>query len=150
MQTKRTTFSSSWLPYALLAPQVVITLVFFIWPASQALYQSVLRQDAFGLRTEFVALANPFTDDLAQGMPMRLLLDGTPRPDAQVELWARAPDGTVAISYHRTDAEGIVVLPVRAGHVYMADAVTLEAVEPVGDGDPEWLSLWANLTFAVP
>jgi sn-glycerol 3-phosphate transport system permease protein len=58
MQTKRTTFNSRWLPYALLAPQVIITLIFFIWPASQALYQSVLRQDPFGLRTTFVGLAN--------------------------------------------------------------------------------------------
>jgi sn-glycerol 3-phosphate transport system permease protein len=51
MQTKRTTFVSWWLPYALLAPQVIITLIFFIWPASQALLQSVYRQgDAFGIR----------------------------------------------------------------------------------------------------
>ena len=51
MQTKRMTFSSQWLPYALLAPQVIITLIFFIWPASQALLQSVYRQgDAFGIR----------------------------------------------------------------------------------------------------
>lgn len=58
MQTKRMTFSSRWLPYALLAPQVVVTLVFFLWPASQALYQSVLRQDVFGFRTEFVWFDN--------------------------------------------------------------------------------------------
>ena len=58
MQTKRVTFGHRWLPYLLVAPQIVITLVFFIWPASQALYQSVLRQDAFGLRTTFVGLAN--------------------------------------------------------------------------------------------
>ncbi len=58
MQTKRVIFSSRWLPYALLAPQVAVTLVFFIWPAAQALYQSVLRQDAFGFRTTFVGLAN--------------------------------------------------------------------------------------------
>jgi len=58
MQTKRTTFPSSWLPYALIAPQVAITLVFFIWPAAQALWQSVLRQDAFGLRVTFVGLDN--------------------------------------------------------------------------------------------
>ena len=58
MRTKKVTFRHRWLPYALVAPQILITLVFFIWPASQALYQSVLRQDAFGLRTEFVGLAN--------------------------------------------------------------------------------------------
>ncbi|MBA3326061.1 MAG: sn-glycerol-3-phosphate ABC transporter permease UgpA [Rhodobacteraceae bacterium] len=58
MQTKRTTFPSRWLPYALLAPQIAITLVFFIWPATQALIQSVQRQDAFGFRTTFVGLEN--------------------------------------------------------------------------------------------
>lgn len=58
MQTKRMTFSSRWLPYALLAPQIVVTLIFFIWPAAQALYQSVLREDAFGFKTTFVGFAN--------------------------------------------------------------------------------------------
>jgi sn-glycerol 3-phosphate transport system permease protein len=58
MQTKRTTFPSRWLPYALLAPQIAITLVFFIWPAYQALIQSVQRQDAFGFSTVFVGLEN--------------------------------------------------------------------------------------------
>ena len=52
------TFSSRWLPYALLAPQVIITLVFFVWPASQALWQSMLRQDPFGLRVTFVWFRN--------------------------------------------------------------------------------------------
>lgn len=51
MQTKRMTFPSRWLPYALLAPQVIITLIFFIWPSFQALLASVYRQgDAFGVR----------------------------------------------------------------------------------------------------
>lgn len=58
MQTKRTTFPNRALPYALLAPQIAITLVFFIWPAAQALIQSVQRQDAFGLRTTFVGAGN--------------------------------------------------------------------------------------------
>lgn len=55
---KRVTFRHGLLPYLLVAPQIIITLVFFIWPASQALYQSVLRQDPFGLRTTFVGLQN--------------------------------------------------------------------------------------------
>ena len=58
MQTKRMTFSSRWLPYALLAPQVIITLIFFVWPASQALWQSMLRQDPFGLRSTFIWFRN--------------------------------------------------------------------------------------------
>jgi len=55
---KRVHFSSSLLPYFLVAPQIIITLVFFIWPASQAVYQSFLIEDAFGLSTEFVWFEN--------------------------------------------------------------------------------------------
>jgi len=55
---KRVHFKRSILPFVLVAPQVAITLVFFIWPASQALYQSLLVEDAFGLSSEFVWLDN--------------------------------------------------------------------------------------------
>jgi sn-glycerol 3-phosphate transport system permease protein len=55
---KRVVFSSPWLPYALVAPQIIITLVFFFWPASQALYQSLLIQDAFAARAQFVWFDN--------------------------------------------------------------------------------------------
>jgi sn-glycerol 3-phosphate transport system permease protein len=55
---KRVHFPTSVLPYLLVAPQIIITLVFFIWPATQAVYQSFLIQDAFGLSTEFVWLEN--------------------------------------------------------------------------------------------
>ena len=55
---KRVVFRSAWLPYALIAPQIIVTLVFFVWPAGQALYQSVFVEDAFGTSVEFVGLAN--------------------------------------------------------------------------------------------
>jgi sn-glycerol 3-phosphate transport system permease protein len=55
---KRAIFGSKSLPYLLLAPQLVITFVFFYWPASQAVWQSFLLQDAFGLRTDFVWFEN--------------------------------------------------------------------------------------------
>ena len=55
---KRAVFPHRVLPYVLLAPQIAVTLVFFVWPASQALYQSLLRQDAFGLSTTFAGLEN--------------------------------------------------------------------------------------------
>jgi len=55
---KRVRFKSWWLPWALVAPQMVIVLVFFFWPAGQALYQSVLTEDAFGTSTEFVGMLN--------------------------------------------------------------------------------------------
>ena len=61
---KRVIFNNQVLPYLLLLPQVAITLVFFFWPAGQAIYQSMLLQDAFGLRTQFVWFEN-FEDILS-------------------------------------------------------------------------------------
>ncbi|MEO5701995.1 MAG: sn-glycerol-3-phosphate ABC transporter permease UgpA [Casimicrobiaceae bacterium] len=55
---KRARFRSWWLPYLLVLPQIVITIVFFFWPALQALYQSVLIQDPFGGTVEFVGAEN--------------------------------------------------------------------------------------------
>ncbi len=55
---KRVRFQSRWLPYLLVAPQIAITAVFFFWPAGQAVWQSLLVQDAFGANTEFVWFEN--------------------------------------------------------------------------------------------
>ena len=55
---KRVVFRSAWLPYALLAPQIAVTIIFFFWPAAQAVWYSFQLQDAFGLQTQFVGLAN--------------------------------------------------------------------------------------------
>ena len=55
---KRVRFNSRWLPWLLIAPQMAVVLVFFFWPAAQALYQSLLSQDAFGMSTEFVGMEN--------------------------------------------------------------------------------------------
>jgi sn-glycerol 3-phosphate transport system permease protein len=55
---KRAVFSHRLLPYALLGSQIAVTLVFFYWPASQAVWQSFLLQDAFGLSTIFVGWEN--------------------------------------------------------------------------------------------
>ena len=55
---KRSTFNNLWLPYLLVAPQIIITFIFFIWPASQVLYRSFLIEDAFGLSSEFIWFEN--------------------------------------------------------------------------------------------
>lgn len=55
---ERSRFAASWLPYALIAPQLAITAVFFLWPAGVALWQSTQMQDAFGTTSEFVGLGN--------------------------------------------------------------------------------------------
>jgi len=55
---KKVRFKSRWLPWVLIAPQLAIVLVFFFWPAGQALYQSVLEEDAFGMSRQFVGMQN--------------------------------------------------------------------------------------------
>jgi len=55
---KRVFFRSSWLPWVLIAPQVLIITLFFFWPAAQALLQSVQQSDAFGTSVEWVGLEN--------------------------------------------------------------------------------------------
>ena len=61
MAERRTVFPGVVLPMALVAPQVLLTAVFFLWPAGQAVWSSTQRQDAFGLRSVFVGAEN-FTD----------------------------------------------------------------------------------------
>ncbi len=69
---KRVVFANPLLPYLLLTPQIAITLVFFVWPAAQALKQSVLLEDAFGLSSEFVGLSN-FADLFADPLYLESL-----------------------------------------------------------------------------
>jgi len=58
---RRTIFPGRLLPLLLAAAQLVLTAVFFLWPAGQAIWFSATRQDAFGLRSEFVGFEN-FSD----------------------------------------------------------------------------------------
>ena len=58
MPVKRTVFSNRALPYFLLAPQLAVTAVFFLWPAAQAIIQSFELQDPFGFKTSFVWFRN--------------------------------------------------------------------------------------------
>ncbi|WP_246057717.1 DUF4198 domain-containing protein [Arenibacterium halophilum] len=100
-----------------------------------------------GMETEFVALTNPYADHDGT-VRLRLLYQGKSRGNAQVELFDKAPDGTVTTTLYRTDAQGIVTLPVTPGHSYLADAVVLRPAPP--GGDIVYESLWAAMTFAVP
>ncbi|MEM7487912.1 MAG: DUF4198 domain-containing protein [Pseudomonadota bacterium] len=104
---------------------------------------------AVGLKTEIVAQANPYTDDLSDGLPVQVLLDGAPKAGAQVEMFEKGPEG-VEVTLHVADAAGRVVLPVRAGFEYLLDSVAIEPLDPATQGDPVWKTHWAALTFAVP
>lgn len=55
---KRVTFNQRLLPYLLVAPQMIVTLVFFFWPSVQAVWQSFIVEDAFGGNTKFVWFEN--------------------------------------------------------------------------------------------
>ncbi len=55
---KRAIFRQKVLPYLLIAPQLAVTAIFFLWPAGQAVVQSFEQEDAFGLKTTFVGLDN--------------------------------------------------------------------------------------------
>ena len=64
---KRSFFTSKFLPYFLILPQILVTVTFFYWPALQGLVQSFMRSDPFGQRNTFIWLDNfiaLFTDPL--------------------------------------------------------------------------------------
>ncbi len=105
-----------------------------------------------GLETEIVALTNPYTDDVSDGVRVQVYYRNDVRPNTQVEVFEKAPNSTVAISLYQTNDDGIAVFPVKPGHAYMVDAVVLrEPSERLAESTGAvWETLWANLTFAVP
>ena len=58
---RRTIFPGTAFPALLVMPQLLLTAVFFLWPAGQAIWSSLTRADAFGINVDFVGLEN-FTD----------------------------------------------------------------------------------------
>ncbi len=103
-----------------------------------------------GLTTEIVALANPYSGDLAGELPVRVLYQGEPRAGVQLEVFDKSPGGSVSVTRLSTDSGGLAVVPVRPGHEYLLDAVVLRPVDPEDAGGAVWESLWASLTFMVP
>jgi uncharacterized GH25 family protein len=105
-----------------------------------------------GLETEIVALENPYTGDMSDGIDVQVFYQGNARAETQVELFDKPAEGEVVITLHRTNAEGIVTLPVTPGHSYLVDAVVLRIPSDAlaKDKDAVWETLWAALTFAVP
>ncbi len=102
-----------------------------------------------GMKTEFVALANPCAPDDTQEMIVEIISDGAPRADAQVKVFEKAADRSVAITFMRTDSAGIARFPTKTGHNEPVDAVLLREPDPA-QARVVWKTLWAALTFAVP
>lgn len=105
-----------------------------------------------GLETEIVALENPYTDNMSDGIDVRLLYQGAPRIDAQVEVYEKGAGEDVSVFTVRTDSNGVATIPVKAGARYMLDAVVLRepSLRLAVQRGVVWESLWANLTFGVP
>lgn len=106
------------------------------------------RDSTVGMETEIVAEANPYTDDLTLGLPIRLLYKGAPRVDAQVEIFSKSSDNKATVTVVRTDAEGRAVIPVKPRTEYLLDAVVMRPLDTDDATEkPAWESLWASLTF---
>lgn len=102
---------------------------------------------AFGLETEFVALSNPYLPDFDNTFRANLFYQNAPRANVQIEIFERAPDGGVEVRLSRTDAAGLLNIPVKPGHSYLLDAVLLR---PGTQEGAIYDTLWAALSFHVP
>jgi len=104
-----------------------------------------------GLETEIVALENPYTGNMSDGIDVRVLYQGAPRANEQVEVFEQL-GGNVSVFTVRTNGNGVATVPVKAGARYMLDAVVLRepSAEMASQQRVVWESLWANLTFGVP
>ncbi len=127
MQTKRTIFPNKWLPYALLAPQLIITLIFFIWPALQAAKSSFEREDPFGFKTTFIWFGN-YSKLLADPMYLNSLWR-TLIFAVLVTLIAMGVSLILAVAVNRL---------LRAGRIYTTLLVWPYAVAPVVAGILWW------------
>jgi len=102
-----------------------------------------------GLKTEIVALANPYASNFSGRLPVRVYYNGQPRRDIQVDVFEKAPGGKVTETKLRTDRSGQTVILTKPGHRYLLNAVVIRVPERQAR-DIAWETLWATLTFMVP
>lgn len=107
---------------------------------------------AVGLETELVALLNPYQLQTDAILPVQLLLDGTPQPGRQIEIFARKADNAVEITTVFTNQNGVAEIVLSPDTTYLLDAVTLRATstERRAKTNAVWDTLWAALTFQTP
>lgn len=120
---RRVIFNNKLLPYLLLAPQLAVTLVFFFWPAGQAIHMSVLQQDAFGQSVTFVGLDN-FKEVLSD-------------PDYRATLWRTVIFSTAVAVFALVPALLFAVMAervIRGATVYRTILVLPYAIAPAVAG----------------
>jgi len=104
-----------------------------------------------GLEIELVALQNPYTSDLSDGIKVAGYYQGRTQANTQIELFEKSPQGEVKASRLRTNDLGVVVLPVKPNHQYLVDMVVLREPSETLTKDKRavWETVWASLTFAT-
>ncbi|MDZ7823940.1 MAG: DUF4198 domain-containing protein [Ahrensia sp.] len=111
---------------------------------------------AYGLETEIIALENPYTDNIADGLDVKVVYRDMPRADVQVEIFEKSTEPNTAAEVKvfttRTNQQGIATIDVKPGFTYQIDAVVLrEDLSPKAQNiGAVWETLWANSTFAIP
>ena len=103
---------------------------------------------SFGMKTEFIALTNPYDPSFNSEMQVELRLDQMLQPAVKVTVFQKSRTDDVTVSHLWTNAEGRISLRLSPGHRYLLDAVAFAAA-PEG-GDAVWRTYWASLTFAAP
>ncbi len=109
-------------------------------------------QDRFtGMFFELVAGKNPYTDDMAGGMPITVLYQGQPLPDKQVDLFFQNAAGELTRLSVQSDANGLAIVPNIGDGEYMVNVVHM--IEPFPEDQERtgtvWHSLWGSITFAI-
>lgn len=107
-------------------------------------------QDApTGMVFELVALANPYTDDMSNGLPVKLMYRGLAMAGMQIDIFHNV-NGEVTKTHVSTDGVGHAIIPVQQGvylinsvHMIIPHAADIERTGAV------WHSLWASMTFAI-
>ncbi len=99
---------------------------------------------ATGMDFELVALRNPYLPGAS--LPVKLLRQGAPVPDAQVALFQRV-GSKVERTIYRTNDQGVADIPLRGDGIYLLSAVHM--AESAEDTGAVWHSTWASLTFAI-
>ncbi len=138
MQTKRVVFRHRFMPYVFVLPQLIITFIFFLWPAAQAIFQSVLQENAFGTSTTFVGLEN--FRDLLQDSVYLSSFKTTLIFSAATALLAMATALVLAVVADRV---------IRGTHTYRTFLIWPYAVAPAVSGVLWWFLFNPTLGIAA-
>ncbi|OUS05179.1 hypothetical protein A9Q96_13290 [Rhodobacterales bacterium 52_120_T64] len=103
-----------------------------------------------GMPFELVALQNPYTDNISNGLPVRLFFGTDGLADIQIDIFRRPADGSEVVKTHVvTNETGLAFIPINSGDTYLINAVhmIIPPAEDIERTTAVWHSLWASMTF---